>query len=57
MSEAVNLSNSSELELCPWDSNMTWDSDRVTANALHNLTFVCPFLVQHAKLNDPSGVQ
>ena len=54
MSGAANLSNSSELELCPWDSNMTWDSDRVTANALHNLTFVCPFL---AKLNDPSGVQ
>jgi hypothetical protein len=44
MSGLHPLKNASTV-VCPWNANMTWDRHEVTDTALHNLTFVCPFLV------------
>lgn len=47
-SEPFDTLTNASIVACPWNTNMTWDSHRVTENALHNLTFVCPFLVNHS---------
>ena len=41
------LINATTVVSCPWNANFTWNAHNVTADALHNLTFVCPFLVNH----------
>ena len=44
VSQVDMLGNHSAFDDCPWLTNITWDRHEVTENALHNLTFVCPFI-------------